>query len=72
MYVSAFPQNSFPQRAWPAWPAWSGEVISRGGGKNRPLEWHELSGTYISNRLEFLKRDDEEILRIIKKFCETN
>ena len=72
MYVlSAFPQKSFPQGAWPD-RAWPGKVVTRGGGKYTPLQWHELSGTYVSNRLEFLKRDDEEILRIIKKFCETN
>ena len=47
---------------------YSGAGITKPGTKSRPED--EISGIYFPNT-EILKRDDDEILEIIKKICET-
>ena len=65
-----FPAYSFPRSSWPQ-RAWPGIEFVTGTKRGKEMTWDQMYGTVITNRAEILKRDDEEILGIIKKICET-
>ena len=65
-----FPAYSFPRSSWPQ-RAWPGIEFVAGTKRGKEMTWDQMYGTVITNRAEILKRDDEEILEIIKKICET-